>query len=77
MHGTRCPSCGMAAISVDGSSEAIVDLYDPAERDQAEIYRSPPSGSGLHTLVVRVLGTSDPASAGTSVMIDRLDFSGW
>lgn len=63
------PSAGMASVSIDGVSMGTIDLYAPTVNWQVdESYRGLAPGS--HTIVVTVLGTKDPSSAGTLVVVD-------
>ncbi len=73
LRGTRGPDGGIAAVSVDGGPETLVDFSAPVEQEQAVVYRSPPLPDGWHVLRVRVVGRSAPGSSGTEVVLDRVD----
>ena len=73
LRGTRGPGGGIAAVSVDGGPETLVDYYAPVEEDQAVVYRGPPPDGAWHVLRLRVVGRSGPRSTGTAVSVDRVD----
>jgi hypothetical protein len=64
---------GIAAISIDGGPETLVDCYYPQLPHHATsqpivpIYLSPILAPGPHTLKVRVTGTKNPSSGGYDV----------
>jgi autotransporter-associated beta strand protein len=65
---------GIAAVSIDGGPETLIDLYEnDGTGDCALVYTSPLLTPGLHTFMVRVTGTKDAASGGTIVSLDRFD----
>jgi autotransporter-associated beta strand protein len=67
-------SRGIAAVSIDGGPETMVDLYEnDGTGDCLLAYTSPLLTPGSHTFTVRVTGTKDAASGGTIVSIDRFD----
>jgi hypothetical protein len=60
---------GEAEVYIDGADRGSVDLYSATPRWQVlESFSGLSSGS--HTIVVKVLGTKDPASTGTKVLVD-------
>jgi hypothetical protein len=65
----RGPAYGKAAIYVDGVLYQTVDLYNASQEWQ---YTVTISGLpyGLHNVVIKVLGTQNPASTGASVVSD-------
>jgi hypothetical protein len=67
------PWHGKAAVSVDGGATTTMDLYSSGKHNQVRLYTTPVLPRGTHTLTVRVLGTKNPASAGTYVTADRVD----
>src|SRR5206468_925746 len=67
--GARTPDSGIAALSVDGGPETMVDLYAKPLTGQVPNYVSPVLKSGRHTLRVRVTGQKNPASTGTAISI--------
>jgi autotransporter-associated beta strand protein len=65
---------GIAAVSIDGGPETMIDLYENDGTGDCElVYTSPLVAPGLHTFVVRVTGMKDAASGGTTVSLDRFD----
>ncbi len=63
---------GIAAVSIDGGPETLVDLYGP-QQGNVLAYTSPPLVNGTHTLKVRVTGAKNPLSSSTYVTVDRVD----
>jgi hypothetical protein len=64
---------GNGAFSVDGGSETDVDLYSPTRIDNTFLWGTPLLRYGPHTVKVRVTGTADSSSLGTTVPADRID----
>jgi hypothetical protein len=64
------PNQGIAALSVDGGPEVMVDTYRSVRLDNLEIYQTPTLLPGPHTLKVRVTGTKNAASGGFTVSVD-------
>jgi autotransporter-associated beta strand protein len=65
---------GIAAISIDGGAESLIDLYaNDATGFSALVYTSPLLTPGTHSLTVRVTGTKDANSLNTYVSLDRFD----
>jgi hypothetical protein len=63
------PRYGEADVTIDGVDQGVVDLYSASVNWQvAKTYSG--LASGTHTIVVKVLGTKDPASTGTNVVVD-------
>jgi hypothetical protein len=59
----------MARVTIDGVSKGTVDLYASTVSWQVvKAYSGLTSGS--HIIVVTVLGTKNPASAGTLIVVD-------
>ncbi|MEW5828372.1 MAG: Ig-like domain-containing protein [Chloroflexota bacterium] len=67
------PSYGKAEIYVDGVLNQTVDLYAATQTWQHPITISGLT-YGRHTIRIHVLGTKRPASSGTGVVMDGLDF---
>jgi len=63
----------LRAVSIDGWPESNVDLYAPARVDNVRVFGSATLPAGNHTLQVRVTGTRNAASTGTSVPADQVD----
>jgi beta-glucanase (GH16 family) len=76
LYGATAPNHGIAAISIDGGPETLVDYYAPTRTDKALIWSSPILSAGTHILKVRPTGTKNAASTGASVTADRLDVWG-
>ncbi len=66
---------GIAAVSIDGGTESLVDLYSSTRQDQVLVYTSPVLSLGQHTIKVRVTGTKNSSSTGYSVIADRVDIA--
>ena len=64
---------GIAAVSIDGGAETLVDLYSAAKTGDVPVWTSPTLPIGRHTLRIRVTGTRSSASTSTGVTIDRVD----
>jgi hypothetical protein len=56
--GTRAPTRGKAEVSVDGTVVATVDLYRATTAFRRVVFRKGWAVSGLHTLVIRAVGTT-------------------
>jgi O-glycosyl hydrolase len=74
--GGRSSDSGRAAISVDGGSETIVDLYSATRQGNQLLYTSPVLPSGTHTLKVRVAGSKNASSTGYFISPDRVVIGG-
>jgi lysophospholipase L1-like esterase len=72
----KTAASGVAAISLNGGPETLVDLYAGSDRRYTAVWVSAPLSAGTHTLQVRVTGTKQAASAGTAVGIDRVELFG-
>jgi hypothetical protein len=64
---------GIAAVSIDGGPETLVDEYAANDAGNVLAFTSPVLASGMHTFKVRNTGTHDANSLGTRVDIDRID----
>jgi O-glycosyl hydrolase len=73
LYGARAPNHGIAAVSVDGGPETLVDFYRPSRVDNVLVWSSPMLAPGAHTLKVRVTGTRNAASTGPYIPADRVD----
>ncbi len=65
-----CAACGRATVIVD-SKVSVVDLYSPAKKSQV-VKSFPVTGLGTHTVTIVVLGSKNPKSHGTKVVVDAL-----
>ena len=70
-HAVTAAHHGIAAVSIDGGAESLVDLYSVTKAGDVPVWTSPALPPGDHTLRVRVFGSRNPASTGTGVTIDR------
>lgn len=64
---------GIAAISIDGGTETLVDTYASTRSDDVLIYTSPVLTAGQHTVKVRVTGTKNASSSANIITADRID----
>jgi len=72
VYGARAPGHGIAAMSVDGSGETMVDYYAGSRSDQVLMYTSPVLSAGNHTLKVRVTGNQNANADGVVVNADMV-----
>ena len=70
--GERCPSCGLAAVSIDGEPDAAIDLY-ATQTEYTTVFAADDLQPGVHRLDIEVLGESAPQSSGQRVVIDAVD----
>jgi hypothetical protein len=75
-YSTERSNRGIAAVSIDGGAETMVDTYSATDAGDVLAYTSPVLAPGTHTLKVRVTGTHDANSSGTTVDIDRFNITG-
>lgn len=75
-YGVRDPGHGIAAVSIDGSAETLVDLYAPARVGNSLLWTSPTLTAGTHTFRVRVTGTRNATATNTWIVADRVDIVG-
>jgi hypothetical protein len=70
---TKQSDCGLAAVSVDGGEETLVDLYTYCEVPQHGrlLYDTGPLEGADHTLTIRATGQRNAKSAGNRI------FNGW
>jgi len=73
LYGSRAPSNGIAAVSIDGGAETNLDLYAASRLDNVLVWSSPLLTAGDHTIKVRVTGSKNAASSGTYLGADRVD----
>ena len=73
LYGARNSNHGIAAVSIDGGAENLVDFYAAARSDKALLWSASGLVFGTHTLKVRVTGTKNAASSGTAIIADRVD----
>ncbi len=68
--GTKGPDRGKAEIWLDGAKLATIDCYAASRGAAAVLYAVSVTGTGTHTLQVRVLGTKNANSSSKRVDID-------
>lgn len=73
LYGSVAPQHGIAAVSVDGGPETLVDTYAPARADGVMLWSSPQLAAGAHSMKVRVTGTKNASSTNLYVTADRAD----
>src|SRR5262249_17423614 len=64
---------GIAAVSIDGGPETMIDEYAAQDAGNVLVYTSPTLTAGTHTFKVRNTGTHNASSSGIRVDIDRVD----
>jgi hypothetical protein len=74
LWGIKDSAHGIAAISVDGGPEVMVDFYSPVRQLQHPIYKSPVLSNGQHTVKIRITGTKNAASNNTFLSLDKIQF---
>lgn len=66
---TPGPNRGIATLRVDGGTWQTPDLYDAATQTK-QVAWAASSGSGNHTLEVRVSGSGNPSATGARIDVD-------
>jgi hypothetical protein len=69
IYGEKVTSHGIAAISIDGGPEVMVDLYSPT-RILPALLHTFTVPKGIHEVKIRVTGTKNAASTGTYGLVD-------
>ena len=64
---------GLAAVSIDGGPESLVDTYSDQDAGNVLVYGSPTLSPGSHIFEVRNSGTHNSVSSGTRINIDRVE----
>jgi hypothetical protein len=64
---------GIAAVSIDGGAETMIDEYAAQDAGDVLAFTSPVLAAGSHTFKVRNTGTHNANSTGFRVDIDRVD----
>jgi hypothetical protein len=75
LYAAKANNHGILAVSIDGGAEVMVDLYASTRADQVLVWTSPTLTSGSHTIKVRVTGTKNASSSGTTIVGDRIDIT--
>ena len=73
LYGGQAPAHGIAAVSIDGGAEVLVDAYAATRKDNVLLWSSPVLSAGSHTLKVRTTGSKNASATGTFVVGDRVD----
>ncbi|GAA3947961.1 glycoside hydrolase 5 family protein [Actinoplanes auranticolor] len=73
-YGVIAAHHGVAAVSVDGGPETLIDLHGTTKAGDVLVWTSPTLPRGSHTLRIRVTGYRNAVSAGTGVTLDRAAF---
>jgi len=72
LYAVKNARSGIAAVSMDGAAEQIMDLYSRSDFGYDRVWQSVALPSGPHLLRVRVTGTKNASSTGIAVSIDRI-----
>lgn len=71
LYAAKTSTNGIAGVSIDGGTEVLVDCYSANRVDDTLIYSSPSLNFGSHQIKVRVTGTKNQSSQGTTITADR------
>ncbi|MBW8821326.1 MAG: RICIN domain-containing protein [Streptomyces sp.] len=75
LHAVTDSSHGIAAVSIDGGAETLVDEYSATRTGDAAVWTSPRLTSGTHSIRVRVTATKQSAATNDWVTIDRFEIA--
>jgi len=75
-YGITAPQHGIGAVSIDKGTAAPIDFYSANRTGDVALWTSPVLANGPHTLTLAWTGQKNPASSGTSVVVDRVSFTG-
>jgi hypothetical protein len=70
-YGAKGPNGGIAAVSIDGGAETLVDTYAATAVQNQLLFTSGVLPQGGHILKVRVTGTKNASSSGYTITADR------
>jgi len=73
LYGVKDTNNGIAAVSLDGGAETMVDLYATARTYTVLIWSAGGLAAGRHSLKLRVTGSKNASSTGYYVGSDRAD----
>ncbi len=76
VYGKLDTNLGIAAISIDGGAETMVDCYNNHPTECVILYTSPVLTQGQHTVKVRVTGNMNALSTNSHIIADRIDVYG-
>jgi hypothetical protein len=71
--GVSAPWHGIAAVSIDGGAETMIDLYAGTKTGNALLWTSPLLAPGTHTFTLQATGDNNPASTRTVIVVDRVE----
>ena len=75
-HGITAPQHGIGTLSVDGGQATSIDFYSAKRTGDVALWTSPTLADGPHTLKLEWTGKKNAASSGTTVVVDRVEFTG-
>ncbi|HEX4472423.1 MAG TPA: NPCBM/NEW2 domain-containing protein [Nocardioides sp.] len=75
-YGITAPQHGIGALSIDGGQATNVDFYSTTRTGDVALWKSPVLAEGKHTLKLTWTGTKNAASSGTSIVVDRVTYTG-
>jgi lysophospholipase L1-like esterase len=73
VYGAQAAWHGIAAVSIDGGAETLIDTYSATRSDNVLLWSSPVVSAGNHKLKVRVTGQRNPSAWNTYIAADRVD----
>ena len=65
----------MAAVSIDGDTETMIDLYAPNKKGDVSLWKSPQLASGAHIFTLRATGNKNAGSSDSVIVLDRADIT--
>ena len=72
--GFQGPGTGIARVSLDGTVVAAsLDTYTPQDAPQETVFTLSGLSAASHTLTIQVTGQKNPASTGTTIIVDAFD----
>jgi hypothetical protein len=74
--GSRSAGYGIAEVWLDSVKVATVDTYAATTAHQQVLWSADGLAAGDHTVTVKVLGTKNAASTGSTVIVDAFDVGG-
>ncbi len=75
-YGITAPQHGIGALSLDGGTATPIDFYSANRTGDVALWTSPVLANVPHTLTLAWTGQKNSASSGTSVVVDRVSFTG-
>ncbi|WP_433019074.1 right-handed parallel beta-helix repeat-containing protein [Kribbella sp. CA-294648] len=74
LYGVVNSQNGLAGVSIDGGTEELIDYYAPTRSGNRLLWTADGLANTVHTLTVRVTGTKNAASTGSTITIDRVAY---